>query len=103
MLGREAILKQIAADRVEPIQELVAVDYDNGRQMPVRFRHRGGQYQVEELIGSFRGPPGCPSILYVVRTAEGAFGLLLDLQAVRESRHLHRGRWVLHYRVEERA
>ena len=68
MLTREAIFRQVDADNVEPIQDIVAVDYDNTLQMPLGFRHRGRYYEVTEPIGSFRESPDDPSVFYLVRT-----------------------------------
>ncbi|HID65216.1 MAG TPA: hypothetical protein EYP49_21065 [Anaerolineae bacterium] len=79
MLTREAVFRQIDADKVESIQEIVAVDYDNALQMPLGFRHRGCYYEVTELIGSFRQSPDDPSVLYLVRTQAGIYALYLDL------------------------
>ncbi|HEY66015.1 MAG TPA: hypothetical protein G4O02_15740 [Caldilineae bacterium] len=101
MLTREAIFRQINADNVEPIQEIVAVDYDNALQMPLGFRHRGRYYKVMELIGSFQESPDDPSVLYLVRTQAGVYALYLDLWKEPGKGHLHRGQWVLHFRVEE--
>jgi formylmethanofuran dehydrogenase subunit E len=101
LLTREAIFRQIDADKVEPIQKFVAVDYDNALQMPFGFHYRGRYYEVTEIIGSFRELPADPSILYLIRTMEGVFALYLDLIEVRE-KHRRRGQWVLHFRVEDK-
>ena len=101
MLTREDIFRQIDADNVEPVQEMVAVDYDNALQMPLGFRHRGRYYEVTELIGSFRESPDDPSVLYLVRTQAGVYALYLDLWKEPGNGHLRRGQWVLHFRVEE--
>lgn len=100
MLTREVIFRQIEVDKVEPVQEIVAVDYDNALQMPLGFRHRGCYYEVMELLGSFRESPDNPSVLYLVRTREGVYALYLDLWETGD-RHRRRGQWVLHFRVEE--
>jgi formylmethanofuran dehydrogenase subunit E len=100
MLTREAIFRQIDADRVEPIQQLVAVDYDNALQMPINFRYRDRDYAVTEVIGRFRGSPHDPSVLYLVRTRQGVYALYRDLIET-ERPFLWRGQWVLHFKVEE--
>ena len=113
MLTREAIFRQIDADRVEPIQQLVAVDYDNAIQMPISFHRRGHDYEVTELIGRFSEPasvtgptrlPRSPrdwSVLYLVRTRQGIHALYRGI-VEQESRFLWRGQWVLHFRLEEK-
>jgi formylmethanofuran dehydrogenase subunit E len=100
MLTKEAVFRQIDADRVEPIQQLVAVDYDNTIQMPVSFRYRDHHYEVTELIGSFRESSHDPSVLYLVRARQGVYALYQDLIEL-ESPFLWRGQWVLHFKVEE--
>lgn len=105
MLTREAVFRQIDADRVIPVQELVGVLYDNHLRMPLRFCHRGRQYDVVELLGAFRESPSSPSTLYLVRVREGSvFALYLDLTESVEwgSQTFWRGQWVLHFQVEER-
>ncbi|MCS7177828.1 MAG: FmdE family protein [Anaerolineae bacterium] len=104
MLTREAVFRQIDADRVIPIQEVVGVLYDNYLRMPVRFRHRGREYDVVELIGAFRESSSPPSTLYLVRVQEGTvFALYLDLTELVEQggQMFWRGQWVLHFQVEE--
>jgi formylmethanofuran dehydrogenase subunit E len=100
MLTKEAVFRQIDADQVEPIQQLVTVDYDNTIQMPVSFRYRDRHYEVTELIGSFRESPHDPSVLYLVRARQGVYALYRDLTKP-ESQSLWRGQWVLHFKVEE--
>ena len=101
MLTREAIFRQVDADNVEPIQEIVVVDYDNALQMPLGFRRWGRYYEITELIGSFRQLLDDPSTLYLVRTRAGVYALYLDLWKEPGNGHLRRGQWVLHFRVEE--
>ena len=101
MLTREAIFRQIDADKVEPIQDTVVVSYDNALQMPLSFRHRGRYYEVTELIGSFRELPDNPSVLYLVRARAEVYALYLDLWKEPGNGRLRRGQWVLHFRVEE--
>ena len=91
MLTREAVFRQIDADNVEPIQEIVAVDYDNALQSALGFRHQGRYYEVTELIGSFRESPDDPSVLYLVRTQAGVYVCYLDLRKESGKGHLHRG------------
>ena len=100
MLTREAIFRQIEADRVEPIQQLVAVDYDNALQLPFCFRYCGRDYEVTEVIGRFRASPHDPSVLYLVRAHQEVYALYWDL-ARQEGPFLWRGQWVLHFRVDE--
>lgn len=100
MLSREATFRQIEADRVEPIQEYVRVDYDNALQTPVAFHFHGRQHEIIELVGTFRESPDAPSILYLVRTPQGVYALYTDLTQS-ENPALWRGQWVLHFRVEE--
>lgn len=104
MLTREAVFRQIDADRVIPIQELVGVLYDNHLRMPLHFCHRGRQYDVVELLGAFRESSHPPCMLYLVRVREGSvFALYLDLTESMESggQIVWRGQWVLHFQVEE--
>jgi formylmethanofuran dehydrogenase subunit E len=100
MLNREAIFRQIEADRIEPIQQHIQVDYDNALQTPISFRFRGVQHEVTELVGVFHESPDDPSALYLVRTQQGVYALYPDLV---QSDHplLWRGQWVLHFRVKE--
>lgn len=105
MLTREAVLRQIDADRVVPIQEFVGVHYDNRLRMPLGFCHRGRKYDVVELLGAFWEPSVPPSVVYLVRVREGSvFALYLDLTepVELEGRTVWRGQWVLHFQVEER-
>ncbi len=104
MLTREAVFRQIDADRVIPIQEWVGIQYDNHLRMPLRFCRRGREYEVVELIGSFREDLPSPSVLYLVRVREGdVFALYLDLTEPVDvdGRTVWRGQWVLHFQVEE--
>ncbi len=104
MLTREAVLRQIDADRVIPIQEYVGVLYDNRLRMPLRFCHRGREYDVVELLGAFRESTRPPSMLYLVRVREGSvFALYLDLTepVALGGQTFWRGQWVLHFQVEE--
>lgn len=100
MLTREAVLRQIYADRVDPIQQLVTVDYDNALQSPISFRYRGQDYEVTEVIGRFRASPNDPSVFYLVRTHQDVYALYRDLTRP-ESPFMWRGQWVLHFRVHE--
>jgi formylmethanofuran dehydrogenase subunit E len=103
MLTKEAIFRQIDADRVEPIQQLVAVDYDNALQMPISFRYQDHDYEVMEVIGRFRESQCDPTVLYLVRTrleSDECYALYLDLTNP-EGCFLWHGQWVLHFRVEE--
>jgi formylmethanofuran dehydrogenase subunit E len=104
MLTREAVFRQIDADRVIPIQELVGVQYDNHLRMPLRFCRRGREYEIVELISSFREDLPSPSMLYLVRVREGdVFALYLDLTEPVDlgGQTVWRGQWVLHFQVEE--
>jgi formylmethanofuran dehydrogenase subunit E len=100
MLTREAIFRQIYADYVEPIQQIVAVEYDNALQSPIYFRHRNRDYEVTEVIGRFRTSPSDPSVLYLLRAHDEVYALYRDL-ARSASPFLWRGQWVLHFRVDE--
>jgi formylmethanofuran dehydrogenase subunit E len=100
MLTREAIFRQIDADYVEPIQQLVAVDYDNTIQSLICFRYHDRDYEVTELIGRFRTSPHDPSVLYLVRAHHEVYALYRDLTRP-ESPFTWRGQWVLHFRVSE--
>jgi len=100
MLSREAIFRQIDADQVEPIQQRIAVDYDNAIQAPLSFRRDGRRYEVTELIASFRDSPDDPSALFLVRTGQEVYALYQDL-IEQEGPFLWRGQWVLHFQVEE--
>jgi len=100
MLSREAVFRQIDAERVEPIQRRIAVDYDNTLQVPLGFWYEGQHYEVTELIASFRESTNDPSVLYVVRTRQGVYALYQDLIEW-QSPFLWRGQWVLHFQVEE--
>lgn len=100
MLSREAIFRQIDADRVAPIQQRISVDYDNALQAPLGFRHDGRHYEITELIASFREAPDDPSVLFLVRVGREVYALYQDL-IEQEGPFLWRGQWVLHFRVEE--
>lgn len=100
MLTREAVLRNIASGQVEPIQQLVSVDYDNELQMPLGFNYAGRQLEVVELLGAYRETRDDPSVLYLVRTRTGVYALYPDL-IQSEYPDLWRCRWVLHFRVEE--
>jgi formylmethanofuran dehydrogenase subunit E len=100
MLSREAIFLQIDADRVEPIQKRIEVEYDNRLRKPVGFCCEGRRQEVTELIGCFRELQHDPSLLYLVRTGEGVYALYQDL-IEQERPFLWRGQWVLHFKVEE--
>lgn len=100
MLTRETVFRNIASDRVEPIQQHVAVDYDNELQMPLGFHYAGNQLEVIELLGAYRETYDDPSVLYLVRTQAGVYALYPDL-VQSEYPDLWRCRWVLHFRVEE--
>ncbi len=100
MLTRETIFRNIDADRVELIQQHIAVDYDNNLQMPIGFFYAGLQLEVIELLGAFRESRNDPSVLYLVRTQHGVYALYPDLIPL-QSPKFWRGRWVLHFRVEE--
>ncbi|MBC7227278.1 MAG: hypothetical protein H5T61_08600 [Thermoflexales bacterium] len=104
MLTRESVFRQIDADRVIPLQELVGVLYDNHLRMPLRFCRRGREYDVVELLGAFRESSTPPCMLYLVRVREGTvFALYLDLTESVElgGQTVWRGQWVLHFQVEE--
>lgn len=81
MLTRTAIYRQIAADCVTPIQERVAVDYDNTQQTVLGFRYANRHYEVLEALGAYREWGVDPSVLHLVRTAAGVFALYLDLES----------------------
>lgn len=100
MLSRDAIFRQIDADRVEPIQQRIVVDCDNTLQAPLSFRHDGRRYEITELIASFRDSPDDPSALFLVRTGHEVYALYQDLME-QEGPFLWRGQWVLHFQVEE--
>ncbi len=100
MFSREAILHQIDADRIEPIQQQVEVEYDNTLQLPISFRYGGRRYEITEVIASFRDSADTPSVLYLVRVGEAVYALYLD-PIRQESSSLWRCQWVLHFRVEE--
>lgn len=100
MLSREAIFRQIDADQVEPIQQRIAVDYDNTLQAPLCFRRDGRRYEVTELVASFREAPDDPSALFLVRTGQEVYALYQDL-IEQTGPFLWRGQWVLHFQVEE--
>ncbi|MCX7681095.1 MAG: FmdE family protein [Anaerolineae bacterium] len=99
MLTREAIFRQIHADRVEPIQQLVAVDYDNTLQAPISFHYGGRDYEVTEVIGRFRASTHDPSVLYLVRAHQEVYALYRDLTRP-ASPFIWHGQWVLHFRVD---
>ncbi len=97
---KETIWRQIDADRVEPIQQLVTVEYDNALQMPTGFYYGDSHHEVTELIGAFRESVADPSVLYLVRTRQEVYALYLDVDPSAGS-PWQRSRWVLHFRVEE--
>jgi len=101
MLTLTTIYRQIAADCVTPIQERVAVDYDNAQQTLLGFRHADHHFEVLEALGAYREWGADPSVLHLVRTAAGVFALYLDLEASSATDAAARGAWVLHYRVDE--
>lgn len=101
MLQREEVLRLIDADRLEPIQEEVKVEFDNGLQSPLSFNHRGRHHEVLRVIGVFPVNTGDPSLLYLVQTGWGIYALHLKLRAEGGEGRLQRGQWVLHFRVEE--
>lgn len=100
MLSREAVFRQIDADRVEPIQRRIAVEYDNAFQTPLSFRHNGCHHEVTELIARFHESPDDPSTLYLIRTKQGVFAVDQDFLRW-DKPFLWRGQWVLRFRVTE--
>ncbi len=98
---REEVLRRIGVDRIEPIQEVVEVDYDNAQQTPLAFRYRGTSHEVLELLGKYRQSPADPSVDYLVRTNRGVYALFLDILEPEGRSPLRRARWVLHFRVED--
>jgi len=62
VLQREEALRLIDADRLEPIQEVVDVEFDNKLQSPLGFNYRGGHYEVIRVIGVFPMSRGDPSL-----------------------------------------
>lgn len=97
---KETIWRQIDADRVEPIQQLVTVEYDNTLQMPTGFSYRDDHHEVTDLVGVFRTSLADPSVLYLVRTRQAVYALYLDVDPAADG-PWQRSRWVLHFRVEE--
>jgi formylmethanofuran dehydrogenase subunit E len=98
-LTRPAILRQIAADQVEPIQEVVKVEYDNALQTPLSFRYRDAQIEVLELLGAYRERRDSPSVVYLVRAGNQVYALCAEMS--KSSPDKARGRWVLRFRVRE--
>ncbi len=99
MLTRPAILRQIAADQVEPIQEIVDVEYDNALQTPLSFRRHGVRFEILELLGAFREQHDSPSVLYLVRAGDQVYALCAEIPKPSPLRA--RGRWVLRFHVRE--
>lgn len=102
-IAREEALRRIGFDRIEPIQEVVEVDYDNAQQTPVAFRYRGTSHEVLELLGKYRQSPEDPSVDYLLRTNRGVYALFLNIIEPGARSPLRRARWVLHLRVEDEA
>lgn len=101
LIAREEVLRRIGVDRIEPIQEVVEVDYDNAQQTPLAFRYRGTSHEVLELLGGYRKSPEDPSVDYLLRTNRGVYALYLDIIEPKVRSSLRRARWVLHFRVED--
>lgn len=101
MLTLTDVFRQIAADCITPIQEIVTVEYDNAQQALLGFRYAGGHYEVLETLGAYREWGADPSVLHLVRTPAGVFALYLDLEPGTASDEAARAQWVLHYRVDE--
>jgi formylmethanofuran dehydrogenase subunit E len=99
MLTRPTILRQIAADQVEPIQEIVDVEYDNVLQTPLSFRYQNVHLEILELLGAYRERRDSSSVLYLVRTGDQVYALCADMSKSSQGRA--RGRWVLRFRVRE--
>lgn len=101
MLQREKVLRLIDDDWVEPIQEVVRVEYDNDLQLPLGFRYGGRDHEVLQVIGTFRQRPRDRSLLYLVQADTGVYALMLKLWDEGSAGSLQRGQWVLHFRVQE--
>lgn len=100
-MSNEGIFQQIDAEQIEPIQEIVTVDFDNTLQTPVGFTYRNRFHEIVQLIGSYRERPDDPANLYLVRTRDGVYALYLDLWKSGGHTTLWRGQWVLHWRLQE--
>lgn len=101
--SREGVYRRVDADLVEPIQRVVAVDYDNTLQTPLAFAYRGVRHEVLEVIGAFRESPDDPSVLFLLRATGGIYALYVDILDPVGGERLRRARWVLHFRVEDGA
>ncbi len=97
------VFRQIYHDNIVPIQDYIAVDFDNRQQTPVSFQYLEHQYEVLEMLGAYPDLPGAPTITYLVRTRSGFYALRLEPVAERlKARAPGRpARWILHYFVEQ--
>lgn len=93
-LSREAILRQIAANAIEPIDEKVPVEYDDGLQLPLGFWRAGRHYEIVNVVGVYREQPGGPATLHLVRAGDQVYALCVGASGTLRE-------WRLSFRVRE--
>jgi formylmethanofuran dehydrogenase subunit E len=91
-------LRSIRYDWLSYIQERVRVDFDNARQAPVHFTHRGQGRSVQEVLGRFRIRDELAFHGFLVE-ADDEEVYFLYFHKMDSNRRTKEGYWVLGFRI----
>ncbi|MBC7341865.1 MAG: formylmethanofuran dehydrogenase subunit E family protein [Clostridia bacterium] len=95
-LRKDEILDRIARDEIDPIQERVKVVFDNRRQSPLGFYHRGRYIPVQEVLDVTEAYPGYHHFL--VLADQGIYNLVLVREA--PGSPISPSHWILNFQVQ---
>lgn len=93
------LIQWIENQKVEHIQRMINVDYDNFRQLPVRFFYQNQEYKIDKVLGKFQGDLSEFDVSFLVRTVNDDVYLLY--LAINDSSEeiLARSFWILQLKV----
>ncbi len=94
------ILRSIADDNIQYIQQKVRVDFDNRRQQPAGFTHAGREHAVLSVVARFKLTDDRPHRSYLLEdTDHTIYFLYYQLAEFQHRATIEPGFWVLGYRI----
>gem|GEM_PF-2772463 len=100
----EEILHSFYHRKVQFIERVISVDYDNQRQVPLSFVHEKRRYHVSKVISKYKGDLSPEDLTFIVQTEnDEVYVLYLQICSQFSQGQFYKAFWILSRRVLRNA
>jgi ribosome biogenesis protein Tsr3 len=96
----EEVLQSLYHGKVQFIERVISVDYDNQRQVPLSFVHEKRRHQIAKVINKYKGNLSPEDLTFIVRTDNGELYVLdLHICSQPSQGQFYKSFWILSRRL----